>query len=230
MDNKMGFTQGGAGMLTGVRRPLYLSSATSQTITIVRDASGSMTGAKASDATAATVDLVDELAKPENKDGFRVAIVDFAERASVVQAAIKATALVGQVKALDTSSFGAMTNITEGLSHAATVIEQAASAPAEGRIALRPVALLYSDGCHNRGNAPHAQGDRVKAVADLVTVAFGGDADEQLLKQLSTSPQHFYRVKNGRELRMFLATVGKTLTSTMARGTNATVALSRIHT
>jgi len=65
-------------------------------------------------------------------------------------------------------------------------------------------------------------------VADLVTVAFGAEADERLLRDLATSSQHFYRCRKGRELRTFLAAVGATLSGTLTQGVNATQALGEI--
>ena len=77
---------------------------------------------------------------------------------------------------------------------------------------------------------PRAIGARLKKLADLVTVAFGADADEKLLRGLATSTQHFYRCRKGRELRTFLAAVGTTMTGSLKRGDNATQALAAIQT
>jgi uncharacterized protein YegL len=93
---------------------------------------------------------------------------------------------------------------------------------------LRPVVLIFTDGCHNTGPGPKDVADRLKQKADFVTVAFGSDADEALLRSLASTPQHFYRCANGRELRQFLAAVGATMTATMAAKTNATQALTQI--
>ena len=221
-------TQGGAGFLQGVSRPTCLSTKSRQLVVYVRDASPSMAGPKATDAAAAGVDLVDELAKPENKNGFEVGVVDFAGRAKTVHPIDKATALNGRVVPINTSLFGGSTNITDGLREAEVLVDQSAASRTTERLTLRPVVILFSDGCHNSGAHPRDAANGVKAKADLVTVAFGADADEALLRQLATSPQHFYRCTNGRNLRMFLAAVGKTLTGTMAKGTNGTIALSQI--
>jgi hypothetical protein len=90
------------------------------------------------------------------------------------------------------------------------------------------VTIFFSDGQHNTGPGPKDVADQLKLKADLVTVAFGSDADEALLRSLASTPQHFYRCANGRELRQFLAAVGATMTATMAAGTNATRALTQI--
>jgi uncharacterized protein YegL len=185
-----------------------------------------MSGQKAMDASAASLDLVSELAQPSNKDGFNVAVVDFATSSHVANRLEKATALAGKIAPL--SAGGDSTNITDGLQTALDILEEAETNPQEGVTYLRPVVICFTDGRHNTGPHPHDVANRLKQKADLVTVAFGTDADESLLRQLALTPQHFYRCANGRELRSFLAAVGKTMTASMAAGTNATKALTLI--
>ena len=211
----------------GLRRPNWICRNVKQNVVFVRDKSGSMSGQKAKDASAASLDLVTELAEPANKDGFYVGVVDFGRGATVVHNLDKATTLNGRVSTL--SATDGCTNITAGLAEALTVLEKAAkNNNQEGVSFLRPVVIVFTDGCHNEGPDPHNVANRLKGVADLVTVAFGSDADEKLMRSLATSPQHFYRCSTGRELRSFLAAVGATMTATMAAGTNATQALTMI--
>ena len=213
----------------GLRRPNWICGNAKQREVFVRDRSGSMNGQKAKDASAASLDLVAELAESANKDGFYVAIVDFASNAKTVHELEKATFLNGNVTPLSVGLFGGSTNITSGLEDALSILENAEKHEyQEGVTFLRPVAIIFSDGCHNVGPDPHGVATRLKGLADLVTVAFGTDADEVLLRSLATSPQHFYRCTSGRELRSFLAAVGATMTATMAAGTNATRALTTI--
>lgn len=212
----------------GVQRPKWISPETKQNTVLVRDKSGSMYGEKAKDASAASLDLVAELASPSNKDGFNVAVVDFAHGSKVVHNLERATALNGKVKPLRVSLFGGSTNITAGLEDALSILEEAKKQGQEGATYLRPVVIVFTDGCHNDGPEPHAVANQLKDSADLVTVAFGSDADEALLRSLASTPQHFYRCSTGRELRAFLASVGTTMTTTMAAGTNATQALTKI--
>jgi hypothetical protein len=73
-----------------------------------------------------------------------------------------------------------------------------------------------------------AKREDILRIADLVTVAFGDDADGRLLRSLATSAGHFYRCSSGRQLRAFLAAVGTTLTTAMSSGTGATQALTTI--
>ncbi|MCL4808609.1 MAG: hypothetical protein KJ062_12610, partial [Thermoanaerobaculia bacterium] len=68
----------------------------------------------------------------------------------------------------------------------------------------------------------------LKAVADVVTVAFGSDADETFLREIASSPAHAYRCRDGRELRKFFAAVGATLTRSVAAGVPAAGPLGTI--
>jgi uncharacterized protein YegL len=213
----------------GPRRPNWICRNVRQNCVLVRDRSGSMRGDKARDASAASLDLVAELAQPINKDGFSVAVVDFADSANVIHSLEKAVALNGNVKPLSGGFLGwGSTNITDGLDEALRILVAAETKNEPGVSFLRPVVLMFTDGCHNTGPRPKDVADKIKAKADLVAVAFGSDADEALLKELASTPQHFYRVSNGRELRTFLACVGATMTATRAQGLNATQALTQI--
>lgn len=214
-------------LLTGVRRPNFLTSRSAQFVALARDASPSMSGQKADDATRACSELVEELAKPENKDGFTVAVVDFADDAGIANAPTRAAELSSRIVPIDTGR-GSGTNISDALAVCRALLDEAQRNADRGRLQLRPVALLFSDGQPNVGGDPRIAADDLKKVADVVTVAFGADADEQMLRALATSPQHFYRCRNGHELRAFLASVGKTLTATMSQGKNATVALAQM--
>ncbi len=215
-------------IVRGVQRPKWVCSNVMQNVILVRDKSGSMSGQKAKDASAASLDLVAELAEPSNKDGFNVAVVDFAGSSEVVQNLEKATILNGKIEPLKIGLFGGSTNITSGLEDALTILEKAEKQNQESVAYLRAVVIVFTDGRHNEGPQPANAANRLKAKADLVPVAFGPDADEALMRSLAGTPQHFYRCSSGRELRSFLAAVGATMTATMAAGTNATQALTMI--
>ena len=202
---------------SGLRRPNWICRNVKQNVILVRDKSGSMSGKKARDASDASLDLVAELAEPANKDGFNVALVDFSSNSNPVHNLQKATALNGKVASL-----------SAGLKDALSILEEAEKHGQEGVAFLRPVVIVFTDGCHNQGPGPQDVAEAMKRIADLVTVAFGSDADEALLRSLASSPQHFYRCSTGRELRAFLAAVGATITGTMQAGTNATQALTMI--
>lgn len=206
-------------MPTGVRRPAWITAGAKQRAVLVRDRSGSMSGQKAQDASAASSDLIAELARPANRDGFEVAVIDFHGSADIIHDISPATALAGKVESIKA---GGGTDITSGLQAALEVIGRRG---ADGTTYLRPVVVVFSDG--NSGG-PEAVADKIKAIADVVTVAFGADANEPLLQKLASSPQHFYRCRNGAELRAFFAAVGATLTASLQRRESATRALSQI--
>jgi uncharacterized protein YegL len=209
---------------TGLRRPNWVCSNVRQNVCLVRDGSGSMAGSKARDASGASLELVEELAQPVNKDGFSVAVIDFSSAATVIHPLTGAKSLHGNVKPLNTGLFGGSTNITEGLSAALDVFGRTQTP--DGITLLRSVAIVFTDGCHNTGPDPYSVAEKLKSIADVVAVAFGSDADEQLLRRIASTPQHFYRCSTGRDLRSFLAKVGETMTATMAQKANATQALA----
>ena len=212
----------------GLRRPNWLCRNVEQNVCLCRDASGSMNGKKAADASAASLDLVNELAQPTNKDGFNVAVIGFASSSRIVHEFQKAASLDGHVKPLKLDSGGGSTNITASLDDALKLIENRQKQIDDEISYLRPVVILFTDGRHNQGPEPLKIATRLKQKADVVTVAFGADADVTLLGKLATTPQHCYRCANGRELRAFLAAVGATMTATMAAGSAATKALTMI--
>lgn len=212
----------------GIRRPNWICQNVHQLVVLVADKSGSMRGQKAREASAAMNDLTAELADPVNKDGFNVAVVEFSDDSKVVHKPEKASKLNGKIPPLSVGFFGGATNIAAGLEDAITLLQNTRGRTEREVTYLKPVVILFSDGCHNEGPHPNSAADRLKQLADVVTVAFGTDADEQLLRSLATSSQHFYRCSSGRELRNFLAAVGKTMTATMTAGTNATQALTTI--
>jgi len=216
-------------IISGGLHRLRINSKCHQRVVVIRDASGSMHGDKEREASEATQAICQELALPVNKDAFWLAVVDFAEEAGVVHELEKATTLAGHLGPLEAGKFGATTNITAGINLACHILERASGASEGDWIRyLKPTCLLFSDGGHNEGPSPIPVAERLKAMADVVSVAFGDDADEKTLQQIATSDQHFVRCASGAELRRFFAQVGATLTQTMAAGRNATVALGNL--
>ena len=176
-----------------------------------------------SDAYKAVCELIAELINPSNKDGFYATIIDFAERAEVKHNLQKVSDLQNLLPIVT----GGGTSITSGLEKAFEIIMKKENLNEEFSF-LRPVILLFTDGNHNHGIAPHDKATEIKRDADIVTIAFGNDADEKTLMEIATSPQHFYRCKDGKELRMFLAEVGATLVASMAFKENAMENLAAI--
>ena len=197
---------------SGFYRPTCVCRNVKQRVGLARDSSGSMNkGNKAPDATEACRGFLAELANPINKDGFPVLVVDFNHGARV--AAPLATA--GEVlQHLPPIAPGGATDISGALGLMRAELEQAPD-DSSGTISyLRPVCILFSDGCHNTRPDPRDEAARLKAIAELVTVAFGADADEALLRELASTPQQYTRCANGQELRLYLAIAGITLTQT----------------
>jgi len=206
-----------------LRRPNHICSQVKQEVIVLRDASPSMDGDKARQAQAACEEMTDTLAQPINKGGFVMAVADFNDKAYLVQDWKPAADLAGHIRPLRLSN---CTNITDALRLANELLDTHQRDPSVKY--LRPVALVFSDGCHNTGESPDNEANRLKAKADIVSVAFGDDADENLLMSIASTSQHFYRVQNGAELRNFMAAVGDTLTITMAQKRDATQALTKV--
>lgn len=82
----------------GLRRPTWICRNRHQRAIFVCDSSGSMAGQKAAHASAARSELVDELAKTENKDAFSVGVIEFDGSARVVHRLEKATRLAGRLR------------------------------------------------------------------------------------------------------------------------------------
>ena len=212
--------------LSGLKRPEVITSKTKQRVIFVRDISLSMDDDnKKNHASAATRDLLTELALPENKDGFVVGVVDYSSGAQIVAPFAPASELEGKLSDIVTDEY---TNISAGLELARSMLEQSPD-PVEGKERfLKPVLILFTDGEHNHGPDPLVEANKVKQFADLVTVAFGDDADLDLLRSMANSPEHCYRCSEGRELRAFLAAVGETLSGSLQQGQNATQPLGNI--
>lgn len=219
---RAGMAPGATLVRGGVTRPAWSGGQMRQKVVLVLDCSPSMEGEKAREASAAALAFVQELAGV-SRGVFEVAIVEFAGRAKVVQPFQSAGDLVGRMRPIETG--GMRTNVSKALSAVEELLATAPPAQA-GKRELHPTVFLMSDGAHNGWFSPDPAAARVKAKADLVTVAFGADAEERDLRRWATSPQHFYRVADGRELRRFLGAAATTLTGTMAAGHNATQALT----
>jgi uncharacterized protein YegL len=192
---------------------------------IVGDASGSMAGGKAKAASQAISAFADELAQPCNKGAFDLSLVVFDTSAEVRVPLQPATEVRTRLASLNLmKGRGGSTDITCALLKAERVIDEALQRPIDQ---LRPVAILFSDGEHNTGPEPYGVASRLKEKADLVCVAYGS-SHLSVLERLASTPQHYYRCKDGRALRRFLAAVGATLSVALSQRSNATQALSNI--
>lgn len=222
MKTKPNFTIG------GLKRPAWVSSMVRQRAFLVLDASGSMRGQKARDVETATGQLVDELARPANKDAFDICVVRYDTNTDTIVPTKKATEAVADIASFKLcKGRGGATNITAGLEEAERAI--ASSAPSPDGKEVEPILLLFSDGGHNSGPSPEPVADRLKASGiTIVAVAYGIDADDNLLRRLASSPQHFFRCNDGKDLRAFFAAVGATLSASVPRGVNPKHAIATI--
>jgi len=209
-------------------RPSWISRNCRQLAILCRDASPSMSGQKAKDASQACFQLARELANHANKDSFWGAVIDFAGSARIKHDLVSAVDLAQNLRPISTSLFSGGTNITAGLELANQLCKKTPDNGQKDVRWLRPVVILFSDGCHNRGPKPDVISKEIHKTADVVTVAYGSDADINLLRNLATSPQHHYQCKDGSDLRQFFAAVGASMTASLASGVDATKALAQI--
>jgi len=209
-----------------LRRP-RINSLNSQRVVFVLDASGSMAEAnKAQDAGAACRDATGALALPVNKDAFEVAVILFSDTARLVHDFTQATALAGRAAFLREEDVDGETNITAALFLTQQILQRAAAkSPLAGVRYLRPFVVVMSDGEHNTGSDPIQAATDLKGICDVLTVAFGDDADEEMLSRIA-SDQLSVRCRNGTDLRRYFAEVGRTLTVTRAAGQSPTQALA----
>lgn len=207
-----------------VKRRNRVCSNVKQRVILIVDCSSSMAGEKANQVQAAIRQLVAELANPVNRDGFIIMVIFFNSEARVAYSWSYARSLVEQLEPLDIAG---TTNMKAAVELA--IREHVNHEGEESMSYLKTVVLLLSDGCHDRDGSPLDAGNTLKKDADLVTVAFGNDADEDVLRSLASSPQHFYRIKDGAELRQFMARAGDTLTISMVQKRAATTSLAHLN-
>lgn len=207
---------------SGASRPAWLTRSNKQLAVLVRDCSGSMSGGKAAEATKASQGLVEELANPANRDGFEVAVINFESSANLVDDVTLASALSGRLSPVHG---GGGTDMASGLKIAVEVLSRPVFQTEEY---LRPVIVAFSDGQTSNRASAEELAKSLRVSADVVSVAFGSDADENFLRSIATSPEHFYRCSDGGSLRAFFAAVGATMCVSLQRGQNATQALSQI--
>jgi uncharacterized protein YegL len=212
----------------GLRRPDWsVCSNVRQLATVVGDGSPSMEGKKAADAERAIRALVEELVVPSNKDAFDIAVCRFdGGRADQLVPIKRASEALADMKSLKLCSGRGGTNIACGLEEAERIVNDRRKSEIRE---VDPCVLVFSDGQHITGPRPEPVAERLKGnKVTIVTIAYGGDADEDLLRRLASSPQHSFRCKDGKELRAFLATVGATLSASIPRGIDPKQALSEI--
>lgn len=212
-------------LIGGYSRPVSEAVVYLQLVLFLLDMSGSMSEkGKADAAEVATGEAVDILAEPRNQNAFEVAIVHYDGDVELVAPIQKATELAGNVPPLEPRG---MTNIHRALDFGRSLLLQPRTD--EEGIHLRPVTILMSDGNVTDGpSPPESAADLVKQVSDLVCIPFGRDADEDLLRQLSTSPDHCLRVNSGQDLRRFFASLSTAISQSRRAGMDATKTIAAV--
>ena len=215
-----------------LRRPNWITSVSKQLVVMVGDRSPSMFfGTMAKDAAQAEFDLLKSMADPINKDGFNYGLVHFSGKCKITCPTMPATRAVRKIKKpiIKVTGIADGTNIHLAFGYALKLVLDYNKEHCNDKIThLRPVVCLFSDGEHNYPNDPSIVTDRLKKIADIVTIAFAGCAGSEQLKSWATSEQHFTKCTTGSDLRMFLSGVGDTICQTRAAGINATQALTQI--
>lgn len=91
------------------------------------------------------------------------------------------------------------------------------------------VMILLSDGDDTCNSLPAEEAATQKADGNLiVTIAYGADADRQLLREIASPELFFAKGTDGKELETFLLTLGQTLTASIQTGQDLDRSLSRI--
>ena len=194
-----------------------------QPVYYLRDKSGSMSGEKENQADQGFAESMAILADGENRDGFVVTAVAFNE----------APQELGRFKS-PKDMLAVQPNRASGGTNLGLAIEMtnriaAQWTPGVHQQSLPGVYVILSDGCTSDEALTRSEAQAAKANgATIITIGYGDDADEVLLKDIATSPQHYRKLMTGSELRQFFAKVGHTLRQTQRAGTNAAAALATI--
>lgn len=187
------------------------------------DSSGSMSGPKGDQANAGFQDFTRILSAEENRDGVLITAVAFNHAPWEVARFKPAHELMGSCPVNPSGG----TNL--GL--ALEMIHQIHSQFQPGHLqqALAPVCTVLSDGCTHDDERTRTVAQAMKAAGfTIVSVGYGSDADEQLLTEIATSPQHYKKLMTGPELRQFFNNIGNTVRHTLRSGTSPAAALAAI--
>lgn len=188
--------------------PIGIATNVKQHVLLVRDHSSSMSGTKISELNQASQALVSSLCEPENKDGFRVSIIDFNHKAKRVCMAESPSEL-----SVPTVSASGSTNFNKALEEAlATIIAFNQRPNTEGWHYLRPCVLFLSDGQSTLNDTIVQE---LQEHAQVIAIAYGSDASEDILSLIASDGQVHIVGTDSHQLRLFLAEIGKTLSQTL---------------
>ncbi len=196
-----------------------------QELVIVDDRSGSMSGSKIKEASNANLAMLNALGE---HPGLRAGIVDFGSDARIKHGLTTVRDLTGSFRGLSESDIDGGTNIGGALRLAGQVLDDALRAEPDVR-RFPPVIALFSDGADTDSSSPDQVAAALKSKGvTIVTIAFGTDADETMLRAIDSSPAHFYRAADGKRLAEIFRKVGHTLSVSIAAGVNPTAALGQL--
>ena len=189
-------------------------------IAFLVDISGSMNGQKIREVLAGLTKMVHFLLPLGQK--CEIAIVEFSDQASVAHSLRPPGDLEGK---LALSSPDGATNIGAALRLGGTLL---ANHPIDKD--SEQVMILLSDGDDTCSSLPVEEAATQKADGNLIiTIAYGDDADRNLLRDIASSPDLFFaKGDGGQELETFLTDLGKTLTASIQTGQAVNRSVSRL--
>jgi len=189
-------------------------------ILLLIDISFSMDGEKIEQVRAALSKMIHFLLPLEQHCS--LGVVQFNSRASVAHSWCRPDELEGRIELREPDG---ATNIGAALRRAGQLF---ADHPIEKD--SEQVIVLLSDGEDTCNSLPAAEAATQKANGNLIiTIAYGDDADRELLRDIASSPELFFaKGTDGKELETFLLTLGQTLTASIQTGQDLNRSLSRI--
>jgi hypothetical protein len=215
----------GAPAFTKIRRPASACGEAQQMVIVVCDYSREAYAFKAEEATAACHDFAAVLERSEHQNGFFVAMVECADRATFAAGADRACDI-------DSNLFGitpdSETDLVSALETTLEFLRSRLPLTGESASNQKPAVILLSSGLADNHKLPDEVATELRRVANVVTAVLGTNADEGVLRKIVTSPRHFYRCRNQRELESFLASLGGTLIWARAADKNAIHALEHL--
>ncbi len=216
---------GGAPASTKVRRPASACGEEQQAVVLINNCSKDADALEAEEVTAACHDFAAVLERSEHQNGFFVAMIESADRA---------TFAAGTDRAFNTGSnlFGIPpdneTNLVSALKTTLELLRSCLPLTRESASNHRPVVILLSSGLADSHKLPDELVTEFRGMANVVTAVLGTVVVEGVLRKIVTSPRHFYRCRNQRELESFLASLGGTLIWAKAADKNAIHALEHL--
>ena len=197
--------------LTTTKKSLPTGIATNvkQHTVITFDRSSSMFGAKIAESNQAREALLQELADPNNKDGFLVSVIDFNHEADRIVFAESAQGLK-----IPPSIADGFTSFEKAVGENISVIQEQQAMPNDnGWHFLRPISIFMSDGQSDISDRTIRQ---LHELSDVMAIAFGDDADQDTLKRIASDGKVHVIGASGGKLRKFLAQVGVTMSDDLA--------------